>query len=190
MKTFSIKQIKEPEIRIEQATSVPIQNILRYNGRNRDRVLDFDVMLSNGQPLQRPLVWSLIQKQSLILSILKDKNIQPIIAIIGGKNDDNYKIIDGKQRLTTIQSFLDNEFPIIFDNEEYYFNDFDDASKCSLIHKNILVSGIYERIVKGIKYDTVPYTDEELVNLFDYINYSGTPQDADHIVNLKKSLNK
>lgn len=50
----------------------------RYN-------IDWDVMLSNGKPLQRDFCWTPDQKSELILSVLKEIMIPPFAFIIGGK---------------------------------------------------------------------------------------------------------
>ena len=70
---------------------------------------DFDVWLpSKGMNLQRPLVWTLGQKQALIESVIIRRFIPPISAIY--TIDDVYQVIDGKQRLNALISYLDNQF--------------------------------------------------------------------------------
>ena len=95
----------------------------------RDYKYDFDVFLPTyGINLQRPYVWEHTQQNEFILSILLEKPIDPFI-IVQHNNDRertntiNY-VIDGKQRLMTIQTFLHNEFPIIVNGNEYFWNDF------------------------------------------------------------------
>lgn len=95
-------------------------------------LLDFDVFLPTYQKnLQRPFVWTLIQKQALIETILKGVKL-PSISVVCFENSENrriFEIIDGKQRLSTILSFVNDEFPIIADGFEFYFKDFDEITK-------------------------------------------------------------
>src|SRR5207302_783900 len=74
--------------------------------------IDFDVFLpSKNMNLQRGFVWTRLQKQELMISILKGVRIPPIAAIqykINGghlKEATILKIIDGKQRLSSLLSF-------------------------------------------------------------------------------------
>lgn len=67
---------------------------------------------------QRKLVWTLLEKQKLIESIL---NKYPIPAILIAEREDagTYEIIDGLQRLHAIVSFIETTFPTLENN---YFN--------------------------------------------------------------------
>ncbi|KPF97400.1 hypothetical protein IP86_13950 [Rhodopseudomonas sp. AAP120] len=61
---------------------------------------------------QRKLVWTLIEKQKLIESLLKK---YPVPAILLAERDGapgTYEIIDGLQRLHSIVSFIENSFPL------------------------------------------------------------------------------
>ena len=69
---------------------------------------------------QRKLVWSQKEKQNLIGSILLRYPV-PLILFASIK-DDNYEIIDGMQRLNAFFGFIENEFPVIIEGEEKYFN--------------------------------------------------------------------
>lgn len=68
---------------------------------------------------QRGEVWNNHAKSELILSILTNVCIPSIIV---SKNNNIYDVIDGKQRLTTIFKFVDNEFPIIWNGKLIYYN--------------------------------------------------------------------
>lgn len=151
---------------------------LRSLLRHKDYEIDWDVFLpTKNKNLQRPFVWTLFQKRELILSKLKGVKIAPISVI----NYDHkiYKIIDGKQRLSTLIAFVQNEFSIEVDGKEYWFDDLDDdAAKGEFLYQPI-----YADI--GYEYPFSPIPDDELIAWFEMINFSGTPQDAEHLKNLK-----
>jgi hypothetical protein len=69
---------------------------------------------------QRKLVWSQPEKQSLIDSILLKYPV-PLI-LLATIEDNKYEIIDGMQRLNAFFSFIENEFPLIQEGKEKYFN--------------------------------------------------------------------
>lgn len=73
---------------------------------------------------QRDFVWSLEQKQALILSIL---NNRPIGTFYFNESDVNGEIddvlYDGKQRFSAIKEFMQGEFPVIVDGKEYHWHE-------------------------------------------------------------------
>jgi hypothetical protein len=92
------------------------------------RKLDFDVWLPEyNANLQRELVWDLERKQELVKSILVGRNIPDVFVIIKNFTEDNecFEVIDGKQRLTTILSFLRDGFPILVGSENKLFSELD-----------------------------------------------------------------
>lgn len=150
-----------------------------------DIVLDFDVYLpSKGKKLQRPLVWNLFQKQQLIMSVLKGIKLPPIMYIEYRNDLDpndktvTYKIIDGKQRLTTLISFYKGEFPIEYEGHEYFFKDLDEWAARSISHITLDSKRVYE-------YPDAMLTDDQKIAWFEMINFAGTPQDIEHLNNLK-----
>lgn len=77
---------------------------------------------------QRKLVWNLKEKRLFIDSII-NKYPTPSVIIScydgydeNGKPKDYYEIIDGLQRLNAIVSFVDNEYGIIIDGKEYFYD--------------------------------------------------------------------
>ena len=83
---------------------------------------DFDIFLPKyGFNLQRPYVWTLLQQQELIWSMILGRSIPPVIVIL--HEHRKFEVIDGKQRILTIKRFLNNEFPIIVDGEEVFYKD-------------------------------------------------------------------
>src|SRR4051812_44036851 len=60
---------------------------------------------------QRKLVWTQVEKQKLVESIVKK---YPIPAILLAERDTGgYEVIDGLQRLHTLVSFIEGSFPTL-----------------------------------------------------------------------------
>jgi len=154
--------------------------------------LDFDVYLpSKGKNLQRPYCWTLEQKRELILSIIKGIDIQYFTIIIHEAEDKTktYKVIDGKQRLSTMIDFLNDKFTIILNEDEYLYSELPDYNlnnlddirnniKYEIDHFNIHFNQTYEY------YDDM-ISDDDKIAWFEQINFAGTPQDIEHLNNLK-----
>ena len=146
-----------------------------------DLVYDFDVYLPTyGINLQRPYVWELFQQREFIMSILLEKPIDSLVIVQDMKdhtsrNDQVNLVIDGKQRLITIQKFVHNEFPIVVNGRDVYYKDFDYESKMFFKSRaNSLTATVY------YSYPDCKVTDEMLIILFNYYNFAGTPQTESH----------
>ena len=154
---------------------------------------DFDVFLPDyGINLQRPYVWEECQQVSFIENIILEKPIDEFIAVI--EEDDFtvnnskkvYKIIDGKQRLLTIHKFLHNEFPIVVGGKKVYYDDFSDELKRFFIGRvSFLTGSIY---YSDKKFNQL--SDKTLILIFNYYNFSGTPQTKEHKDMLLNLLSK
>ena len=143
--------------------------------------MDFDVFLPTiGMNLQRPLCWSLHQKQQLILSILKGNTI-PKLSIISVKNHNggfaSYQVIDGKQRLNAYMSFVKGEFAL---PTGHYYNDLARSCRNEIWNFIFVCDTAYTYVDK-------PISDANKIAWFTQINFTGTPQDEAHLINL---LNK
>ena len=163
--------------------------------KERDYTYDFDVYLPKyGINLQRPYVWKHYQQNEFILSILLEKPIQPFIAIQYIKDTTNRNentivyVIDGKQRLLTIKKFIHNKFPIIVNGKELYFKDFDDDLKRYFKNRvNYLTADVYYSY--GDENDELYINDDMKIILFNFYNFSGTPQTEKHKNKLQSLLN-
>lgn len=142
---------------------------------------DFDIYLpSKGFNLQRPYVWNELQQREFIMSLLTGRNIPPLVFVIF--EHKKYLVIDGKQRLMTLKRFLNNEFPIIFKGKEYYYNSLDDMCKYQINSRCSLTYTAY------YSYEDEKLTDNQLIQLFNFYNFAGTPQEKEHEEKLKKAL--
>ena len=154
---------------------------------------DFDIYLPTyGINLQRPYVWERYQQVEFIMSILLEKPLEPVVVVehTDGKNDLDRKntvkqIIDGKQRLLTIQKFLHNEFPIRVGGKEAFWNDFD--SELKFFFQSRVNYGITATVYYS--YEKAEVTDDMKIILFNYYNFSGTPQTEEHKNKLQALLN-
>lgn len=136
---------------------------------------DFDVYLpTKGMNLQRPLVWTLEQKQALIESIIVKRFIPPISAIY--TIDDVHEVIDGKQRLTTLIAYLNNEFEF-----------------CGYLHKNLpedyktAIQRFWLQCNRLLEPFDKKLSDNEKIEWFNWINFAGMPQDIAHMEKLKNA---
>jgi hypothetical protein len=146
--------------------------------------IDFDVIVEtpNGaKPLQRPFVWTIEQKTALIVSIIREQAVPPIAVVLFEKSRKHeiYQIIDGKQRLSTIISYVQNEFPIIIGGFTLYYRDLDYFTKATLNKV-----GIPGDIIRSY-YDEITITDKQKIEWFELINFAGTPQEIAHLNSLK-----
>lgn len=135
---------------------------------------DFDVYLPTKQMnLQRDLVWTIDQKRALIESIIVKRSIPPVSVIF--TVDDVYEVIDGKQRLSALISYLNNEFKYC----GYYYDALPPDYKFQIERFWVTAYRLVENFNK-------PLTDAEKVEWFKWINFAGTPQDIEHIERLNK----
>ena len=72
---------------------------------------------------QRKLVWTILEKQTFIDSLLH-KYSTPLFLFAQPTNPQNQQleIIDGLQRLNAIMSFIENEYPIPYNGKDCFFN--------------------------------------------------------------------
>ena len=159
---------------------------------NHDRCYDLDVYLPTyGINLQRDYVWDYTQQNAFIQSLLYRKDISPFIVIRHEDEERHFttmQVIDGKQRLTTIRKFFLNEFPVILGDKSFYYDDFDNEMKlfCQRRCDDFVAVQYYSYAFP--KYDTI--TDDEKIMLFNFYNFSGTPQTEEHKNKLRSLLKK
>lgn len=139
----------------------------------KDAKIDWNVFLETKNcNLQRELCWTLTQKRELIWSILMRRHI-PRMALIYTV-DNVYKVIDGKQRLSTMLGFLYNEFSLLHDGVKYYFKDL------PIEHKRHIETFAFPYMVYNETHDKM-LTDDQMITWFKFINFAGTPQDLKHL---------
>jgi len=149
--------------------------------------IDFDVYLpTKKMNLQRDYVWNIHQKRELIWSILMNRHIprMAMVNIIQEKEDikGTYQVIDGKQRLSAMIDFYKGIYSLEIDGDRYFYNQLPQD---------------YQRVISGFMFPYYivnedygnKFTDEDKINWFRYINFSGTPQDAEYLKGLTNPCN-
>lgn len=169
----------EIPLRISRSVGCDWSDFLRWH---RDGIIDFDVYLpSIGMNLQRDLVWTLHQKQQFIMSVLLERPI-PKVCIIGYFPDEtkgitHVEVIDGKQRINAYISFFYGDFPL---PTGHYFSDLAGDAKKAFF--NFHTTKDDHTAFFG---ETVP--DSAKIAWFEQINFTGTPQDEEHLKRLKST---
>lgn len=180
----------KPKLPFTISVGLSGNSIRDYVENSYNDIIDFDVFLPTiNKNLQRPLCWGLMQKQALILSVFRETYIPPICCIHikkpGSINEPTtIQVIDGKQRLSTMLAYFNNEFPIEVNGQTYYFKDL-----------SIELQKLYARFrpTVNVAYsytyadgDTTAFiADQSKLDWFELINFAGTPQDIEHLNSLK-----
>ena len=114
--------------------------------------------------LQRNFVWKDNQQSNLIRAIILDYPIPAIYARDTG--DNNYWILDGRQRITTVQKYIKNEFALSKSLENIndvevagkYFKELPEDFQDEILTRNFLI------------YSMRNMTDAEVSQMFIYLN--------------------
>ena len=147
-----------------------------YKGTRKNIVAGGEVVWFDNPEYQRTLVWTLKQKQDYINNLFNGMaEISPTILLYYEDKKDIYEVLDGKQRLTTLFQFIDNEFAIIVDGEEVYFNDLIDTDKKFILNHNVYWTRIMSFKVLE------PIALEDKLTLFLEKNYLGTRMSDEQI---------
>lgn len=144
--------------------------------------IDFDVYLpTKERNLQRNYVWTVEQKRELIWSVLMNRHIprMAMLNIVSEKEDVKgiYQVIDGKQRLSATIDFYKGNYDLIIDEQSYYFKDLPKD------YQTVIGGFMFPYYIVNEDYGN-KFTDEDKINWFRYINFAGTPQDAEHLKGL------
>jgi uncharacterized protein with ParB-like and HNH nuclease domain len=148
---------------------------------------DFNVFLKTKNcNLQRDLVWTDLQKEQLIISILKEIAIPKCCLIqkddIFSSKKYKYLVIDGKQRLTTLFAFYNNEFYITIDHKKYYYEDLDSRLQARINNFHVIADVAY-----SYEENSEFISDDEIIEWFERVNFAGTYMDIQHLKDIKNS---
>lgn len=138
---------------------------------------------------QRPLVWSLQDKQLLIESIYQNIDCGKILVRKRGLNELEklvakgetelafVDLVDGKQRLNAIKEFLEGVYP---DMQGNYYGDLSYSAQRYFTSHQLFS---YAEMPENTK-------DESVIKQFLKLNHAGVPQSKEHIEFVKSILNK
>ncbi len=148
--------------------------------------LDMDVYLpSYGCNLQRGYVWTLEQKQAFIEAAFRGISFPPVVivrehsSVNWWQNKSIFKVLDGKQRLTALKEFSEGKFTFPFNGFDVSFFDLEKVAQGDILFVNLLTFDVHH------SYPDNRITDDVLVQIFENCNFKGTPQDVEHINNIK-----
>lgn len=139
---------------------------------------------------QRDYVWDLEDEQMFIESIynnldcgtvvLKENSVEEVERKVNENDLNNgfFDVVDGKQRLHTLERFFNDEFPDMHGN---FYSDFSTIAQRMFRNR------------KSLKMVTLrsSATDEDVINAFLKVNYAGKPMSKEHIeyvMNIKKKF--
>jgi len=123
-------------------------------------VHDKESRLNLDHPYQRGLVWDMEHKLKLIDSIVTGLGIPSVYLRMN--RDYSYEVIDGKQRIHTLISFMDDDFPY----NGLLYSQHDEISRRSFEFSTTVGVSMLKFI-----------TDEEAQEIYNRINFNGVPHE-------------
>lgn len=129
---------------------------------------------------QRPLVWTLEDKQALIDSIYNDVYCGSVLVrklewddveLRANRGDTDlafHEVIDGKQRLHTLYEFVNSKFPDSYGN---YWDDLSDSAQHKFNNSSALTYSYLDSTA----------SDAMVIRQFLKVNFAGVPQSKEHI---------
>ncbi len=165
----------EPEdIRIN-AKVLSIESIMRLLNEKDEENNPKDIELILSPDFQRNVVWTELKRKSLFIESLMLKI--PIPAFYFYEEQNTFYVIDGLQRLSTIEAFIKNEFKLT--NLEYLksceglqFKELSQMYKSRIYQTNLNINIIDPRTPTQVRYD-----------IFRRINTGGKPLNPQEIRN-------
>lgn len=139
---------------------------------------------------QRDYVWNLEQKRSYIENLFLGKAvITPTFIQVAKPKElrkdfsdfDILEVLDGKQRLSTIFEFIENQFCL---NDGIYFKNLNGKDKIELLFMDVKAIEILPRKFSN------QLTNKQKIELFLEINELGTKMSDEHIEKIKREYLK
>ena len=128
---------------------------------------------------QRELVWTMDQKEAFIKALLLDKtDVRPIFLDNAKYGSHEYEILDGKQRLNAIISYIKNEFPV----DGLYYSDLNRTDTYQLMNTPMVYTLVKYYTDKG----QVALSPEQKVELFLQVNQYGQHVSDEHLAHIKE----
>lgn len=128
--------------------------------------------LNFGAEYQRDYVWGHQEQQTFLRVLISGF---PVGSVALAKAPDwdicdgpYIEVVDGKQRLTTLKLFINNEIPIVIGGEEIYWSEFTRSEQ--LAFGRLALSAV-------ILDET---TEKDRIAYFVAVNFTGAPQSEEH----------
>ena len=144
-----------------------------------NRINDRDGKIILNPPYQRNVVWNTEAMGMFVDSVIK--GIVPNNVIFNIDKDGNYTCIDGKQRLTSINRFKQNMFPLILSENDKIEHVYYDKLPEKRIHKAVieyrLMTQQEKNIFNQMELPIISYTElsyEDQVEIFYRIQHGKT----------------
>ena len=129
---------------------------------------------------QRGYVWEDKEQQEFLYSLFNNLPIGTIAIIDRDTYVDgeaNYEVVDGKQRITTILMFLNNEIPYIVEGVSYLFKDLDQVTSRQVRQRSMP----YQCLYHGME-------ERDKLEYFYRVNFTGVPQSEEHMNKIEELM--
>lgn len=163
-----LNRIKEKRFFKTESVGITIESWVSYFERDRI-VTELDY--------QREYVWEKDQQQMFLNSILMGLPLG-CISVVKNKNEFVYEIVDGKQRLTTLRKFVENEISVNIDGEEVFYKDLNMAERNMFESCDLPMV----RLIDASRLDKLNY--------FMTLNFGGVAQSESHKNKVKGLIEK
>lgn len=199
---FELDKVQLYEMyKIDEEVDVKISDTIRTKKDDWEKIIDrrthdfrvsdlykklYEKQLDLAPFYQRDFVWTLEQKRAYIENLFKGKAVitptfiqcsKPIEDRVDSFDFDILEVVDGKQRLSTIFEFLENQFCL---EDGVYFKNLNAKDKIEILFMNVKATEITPR-----KWNN-DLTDKQKIELFLEINELGTKMSEEHIEKIKK----
>lgn len=128
--------------------------------------------LNFGAEYQRDYVWGHQEQQNFLRVLISGF---PVGSVALAKAPDwdicdgpYIEVVDGKQRLTTLKLFINNEIPIVIGGEEIYWSEFSRSEQLAFGRPTL----------SAVILDDA--TEKDRIAYFVAVNFTGVPQSEEH----------
>ncbi len=145
---------------------------------------------------QRDYIWSDAEAQLLLRQVFKNRPIGTLAIVLNDNSgNDNHpmdyfdhgrycEVVDGRQRLTTLLKFYNNEFPYVSESgQEVYFKDMRIVDQREFKKTKL---PYYELSTNNSQ----PVSDIQKIEYFYSVNFAGVPQSDEHKQSIKTLMDK
>nr|UVN09975.1 MAG: protein of unknown function DUF262 [Bacteriophage sp.] len=134
--------------------------------------------LNFGAEYQRDYVWGHQEQQTFLRVLISGFPIGSV-ALAKAPNwdicDGPYiEVVDGKQRLTTLKLFINNEIPIVIGEEEIYWSELTRSEQLAFGRPTLSAAILDDA------------TEKDRIAYFVAVNFTGVPQSEDHRLKVLK----